>query len=67
MIELIEHVDEYWYVARNADDGTVGLVKARDLKIVKRLPGEDTVEGFEEGPCAVAMHEFIARKWPPVR
>ena len=35
-----------------------GLVLARDLKIVKRLPGQDTVAGFEEGPCAVATHDF---------
>lgn len=59
MIELIEKVDEHWYFAANADtDMCEGLVQARQLKIIKRLPGQDTVAGFEEGPCAVAMHDF---------
>eukprot|EP00731_Ephydatia_muelleri_P027528 Em0019g401a len=32
--------------------------KGFSLKIVKKLPGSDKVEGFEEGPCAVATHDF---------
>lgn len=59
MIELIEKVDEYWYFAANADmDMCEGLVLAKHLKIVKRLPGQDMVAGFEDGPCAVATHDF---------
>ena len=59
MIELIEHVDSSWYLARNVDAGmTEGMVHKRNLRIVKRLPGEDKVAGFEEGPCAVATHDF---------
>ena len=64
-MELIEHVDEYWYYARNADNGLQeGMVQKRDLKIVMRLPGEDVVSGFEEGPCAVATHDFMGRTLP---
>ena len=64
MIELIERVDKYWFYARNADlEMQEGVVPARDLRIVKRLPGESAVEGFEEGPCAVAMHQFHGRTW----
>ena len=39
-----------------------GLILATNLNIVKRLPGQDKVAGFEEGPCAVAMHDFVARE-----
>ena len=63
MIELIERLDKYWFYARNADlEMTEGAVPARDLRIVKRLPGESTVSGFEEGPCAVATYTFQGRK-----
>ena len=59
MIELIEKVDDNWYYAANADmDMCEGLVQARHLQIIKRLPGQDMVAGFEEGPCAVATHDF---------
>ena len=62
MIELVEKVDENWYFAANADLGLCeGLILANHLKIVKRLPGQDTVAGFEEGPCAVATHDFQGR------
>lgn len=61
VIELVEKVDEHWYFAANADlDMCEGLVLAKNLKIVKRLPGQDTVAGFEDGPCAVATHDFQA-------
>ena len=73
MIELVEHVDSSWYLARNADAGMQeGMVHTRNLRIVKRLPGEDMVAGFEEGPCAVATHDFqggrlmIGRLYLPV-
>ena len=63
MIELIEKVDDYWFFARNADlEMHEGLILASNLNIVKRLPGQDKVAGFEEGPCAVALHDFDARK-----
>ena len=56
-------MDDYWFYARNADlDMHEGLILARNINIVKRLPGQDKVAGFEEGPCAVAMHDFDARK-----
>ena len=59
VIELIERIDRNWFFARNADLGmTEGAIPARDIRIVKGLPGENTVAGFEEGPCAVAMHTF---------
>ena len=64
VIELIEQVDEHWYYARNADcDMEEGLILGSDLNIVKRLPGQDTVAGFEEGPCAIALHEFHGREY----
>ena len=64
MIELVEKIDDHWFLARNADlEMTEGLVLAINLTIVKRLPGQDKVAGFEEGPCAVAMHDFDARKY----
>ena len=63
MIELLEKVDENWYYARNTDTGLQdGLILARSMNIIKRLPGQDTVAGFDDGPCAVAMHDFIGRK-----
>ena len=63
MIELIERLDKYWFYARNADlEMTEGAVPARDLRIVKGLPGESTVSGFEEGPCAIATYTFQGRK-----
>ena len=63
VIELIEKIDDYWFHARNADlDMHEGLILASNLNIVKRLPGQDKVAGFEEGPCAVAMHDFEARE-----
>ena len=63
MIELIEKIDDHWYYARNTDlELQEGLVLASSLHIVKRLPGQDTVAGFEDGPCAVATHEFVGRK-----
>ena len=41
---LIEKVDEHWYWACNCDnDNEEGVVLGRNLKIVKRLPGSDTV------------------------
>lgn len=59
VIELIEKVDEHWYFAANADtDMCEGLVLANQLQIVKRLPGQDAVAGFEDGPCAVATYDF---------
>ena len=62
MIELIEKVDDNWYFAANADlDLCQGLILCSHLKIVKRLPGQDTVAGFEDGPCAVATHDFEGR------
>ena len=65
VIELVQHVDKFWYSARNANkgDSRVGLVLAKNLRIIKRLPGEDIIKGFEDGPCAVAMHEFVGRTW----
>ena len=63
VIEFIEKVDDYWFYARNADmDSHEGLILASNINIVKRLPGQDKVAGFEEGPCAVALHDFDARK-----
>ena len=63
VIELIEKVDEHWYFAANADlDLSEGLILANHIKIVKRLPGQDKVAGFEDGPCAVATHDFEGRK-----
>lgn len=60
----MDKVDEYWFYARNADlDMHEGLILASNINIVKRLPGQDKVAGFEEGPCAVAMHDFNARKY----
>ena len=56
-------MDAYWFYARNADlEMCEGMVPARDIHIVKRLPGESMVSGFEEGPCAVAMFTFYGRK-----
>ena len=56
-------MDDHWFYARNADlDMYEGLILASNLNIVKRLPGQDKVAGFEEGPCAVAMHDFDARE-----
>ena len=64
MIELIEKVDEHWYYATNADTGFCeGLVLATELNIIKRLPGKTTVEGFDDGPCAVATHAFEGREF----
>lgn len=63
VIELIERIDKNWFFARNADLGMVeGAIPARDMRIVKGLPGQSTVAGFEEGPCAVAMHSFSGGK-----
>ena len=63
MIELIERIDQHWFFARNADlEMSEGVLPSRDMRIVKKLPGESTVAGFEEGPCAVAMHTFQGRK-----
>ncbi len=63
MIELIDKVDDYWYYAANADTGLCeGLIQASDINIVKRIPGKTTVEGFEDGPCAVATHKFEGRE-----
>lgn len=39
-----------------------GLIQKGHLDIVKRLPGQATVEGFEDGPCAVATNTFEGRK-----
>ena len=64
MIELIERVDDNWFFARNADlEMLEGVIPARDLRIVRKLPGESLVSGFEDGPCAVAMHTFQGRKY----
>ena len=63
MIELMEKVDDHWYFAANADLGTEGLILIADLNVVKRLPGKTTVEGFEDGPCAVATHSFEGREF----
>ena len=30
---------------------------------MKKLPGSDKVEGFEEGPCAVATHDFTGSEF----
>lgn len=63
VIELIERIDHNWFFARNADlEMTEGVIPARDIRIVKGLPGENTVAGFEEGPCAVATHTFNGGK-----
>ena len=44
VIELIENIDDYWYLARNVDnDNQEGLILVNDMKIIKRLPGEDKV------------------------
>ena len=65
VIELIEKVDENWFYAANADLNLCeGLVQAGHLDVVKRLPGQTTVEGFEDGPCAVATNTFEGRKSP---
>ncbi|CAI8050943.1 SH3 domain-containing protein 19 [Geodia barretti] len=59
VIELIEKVDNDWFYARNADlEMCEGMIPARDLRLVRKLAGESTVSGFEEGPCAVAMFTF---------
>ncbi len=64
MIEFIEKVDSNWYYARNADlDMHEGLVLVRNLKIIKKLPGSNMVQGFEDGPCAIAKFPFSARKY----
>ena len=56
---LLEKVDSTWFKAINTDaEDAEGLVKASHLKILKKLPGSDKVQGFEEGPCAVAIHDF---------
>lgn len=63
MIELIERVDSHWFYARNVDlDMCEGMIPARDLRVVRKLAGESTVSGFEDGPCAVAMSTFQGRK-----
>jgi len=63
VIEFIEKVDDHWYYARNADlELQEGLVLANNLKIIKKLPGANTVQGFEDGPCAIAKFDFDARK-----
>ena len=60
---LVEKVDSNWYKAVNTDaDDAEGMVKASHLKILKKLPGSDKVQGFEEGPCAVATHDFSGGK-----
>ena len=44
VIVLIEKVDEYWFWGCNCDnDNEEGAVLGNDLKIIKRLPGSDTV------------------------
>ena len=55
-------MDDHWYFARNASqrDGPEGMVLASRVGVVKRIPGQETVSGFEEGPCAVATHDFTA-------
>jgi hypothetical protein len=59
VIELIERVDSDWFYARNADlEMCEGMIPSRDLGVVRKLAGESTVSGFEEGPCAVAMFTF---------
>ena len=63
VIELIEKVDNDWFYARNADlEMCEGMIPARDLRLVRKLAGESTVSGFEEGPCAVAMFTFQGRE-----
>ena len=63
MIEFIEKMDDNWYYARNADlDMQEGLILIKNLKVIKKLPGSNLVKGFEDGPCAVAMHAFDARE-----
>ena len=63
MIELIEKLDDHWFYAANADLNLCeGLVPKTHIKIIKRLPGETTVAGFEDGPCAVAIHTFEGRE-----
>ena len=63
MIELIERVDRDWFYARNADlEMCEGMIPARDVRVVRKLPGESTVSGFEEGPCAVATFTFDGRE-----
>ena len=59
LIVLLEKVDSNWYRAVNTDaDDAEGMVKTSHLKVLKKLPGSDKVQGFEEGPCAVATHDF---------
>ena len=44
VIELIEKIDDHWYYACNADnDMQEGLILAKEMKIIKRLPGQDKV------------------------
>lgn len=44
MIELLEKYDDHWYHGCNVDnDFQEGLILARDMKIIKRLPGQDKV------------------------
>ena len=43
VIELIEKLDDYWYLAHNADTGQEGMILAKEMKIVKNLPGQDKV------------------------
>ena len=63
VIELIERVDRVWFYARNADlEMCEGMIPSRDLGVVRKLAGESTVSGFEEGPCAVAMFTFQGRE-----
>ena len=64
LIVLLAKVDSNWYRAVNTEaDDAEGLIKASHLKIVKKLPGSDKVEGFEEGPCAVATHDFTGSEF----
>jgi hypothetical protein len=61
VIELIEKVDDYWYIGCNVDnDNQEGLILGKELKIIKRLPGQDKV--MEDGPCAIAMSSFQKSK-----
>ena len=36
-------MDDFWYLAHNADTGQEGMVLAREMKIIKHLPGQDIV------------------------
>lgn len=36
-------MDDYWYLAHNADTGQEGMILAKEMKIIKNLPGQDIV------------------------